>query len=494
MYFHHRVLTLALLFSLVFNFIPIGALAQSTSPDSDRPALSIYGVRCEDRQCLLTVNAASLQAEVAVPATNPLRFDLPAGNLGFLSGASVEISNQLTLNLPIGAVQIRNGDFLVGVDAEGNVQRLRGKADTVLPALTLPNNLRVGGDFAAEFGYDYGAELGAVGRLLNPENRYFYVRVGDGITLDTALLDEDGESTPITVGVPENESTTIIIDPENQLLYIDGRFNLSQVLRLALVASTLGIDVAQLPMLAGVTLPLRSTVGVAALFSREPERNFVQINSDLSIQGGPLAQLLQLKDAPLTLDSTIRIDTSGALVQGAADARVAPQTLLDTGGTVEFFVPFERLRDAYVRVGGKLSVPVLGIAADNEAVISGAQAEDGAVVEGASEEVQLSWWDTATNWIGSTASNTAGAVAEGTQVSVNAVQEAVDVALQTAGAALPTAPSVDVSTTTESLLSGATESVACSVLRARQLWCETTRLCTPPPDDPACAAAEAAGD
>lgn len=494
MHYRHRVLTLVLLFSLLLNLIPVGVMAQSAATDAGRPALSVYGVRCEDQQCMLTVNAAGLQAEVAVPARNPLRFELPAGNLGFLSGAGVEISDQLTLNLPIGAVQIRNGDFLVGVDAEGNVQRLRGKAETVLPALTLPNNLRVGGDFAAEFGYDYGAELGAVGRLLNPENRYFYIRVGDGITLDTALLDEHGESTPITVGVPENESTTIIVDPENQLLYLDGRFNLSQVLRLALVASTLGIDVAQLPMLAGVTLPLRSTVGVAALFSREPERNFVQFNSDLSIQGGPLAQLLQLKDAPLALDSTVRIDSSGMLLQGVADARVAPQTLLETGGTLELFVPFERLRDAYVRVGGKLSVPVLGIAADNEAMLGGAQAEDGAAVEGASDEVQLSWWGAATSWIGGAASNTASAVAEGTQVGVNAVQEAVDVALQTTGAALPTAPSVDMGAATGSLLSGATESVACSVLRAQQLWCETTRLCEPPPDDPACAAVEAAGD
>jgi hypothetical protein len=492
MHYRHRVLTLALLFSFALNLIPVGVMAQSAATDAKRPALSVYGVRCRDQQCMLIVNAAGLQTEVAVPARNPLRFDLPAGNLGFLSGAGVEISDQLTLNLPVGAIQIRNGDFLVGVDAEGNVQRLRGKADTVLPALTLPNNLRIGGDFAAEFGYDYGAELGAVGRLLNPEARYFYVRVGDGITLDTALLDENGESTPITVGVPENESTTIIVDPENQLLYIDGRFNLSQVLRLALVASTLGIDVAQLPMLAGVTLPLRSTVGVAALFSREPERNFVQINSDLSIQGGPLAQLLQLKDAPLALDSTIRIDNSGMLLQGIADARVAPQTLLETGGALELFVPFERLRDAYVRVGGKLSVPVLGIAADNEAMLGGAQAEN-AGGEGASGEAQLSWWGAATSWIGSAASNTASAVAEGTQVSVNAVQEAVDVALQSAGATLPTAPSVDVGAATGSLLSGATEGVACSVLRAQQLWCETTRLCKPPPDDPACASVEGEG-
>ena len=491
--FRYRVLTLVLLFSLALNLVPLGALAQSA--DAGAPALSVYGVRCADQQCMLTVNAAGMQAEVAVPAKNPLKFELPAGSLGFLSGAGVEISDQLTIDLPVGAIQIRNGDFLIGVDAEGNVQRLRGKADTVLPALTLPNDMRIGGDFAAEFGYDYGAELGAVAQLLDPEHRYFYMRVGDGITLDTALLDENGASTPVTLGVPENESTTLIVDPENRLLYVDGRFNVSQVLRLALIASTLGIDVTQLPMLAGVTLPLRSTVGVAALFSPDPERNFVQLNGNLSIQGGPLAQLLKLQDAPLALDSTVRIDRSGMLLQGIADARVAPQTLLETGGTLELFVPFEQLRDAYVRVGGKLSVPVLGIAADNEAQLGGAQGSDAGVAQDG-EEIRLSWWDTATGWIGGAASGTAEAVAGGTQASVSAVQSAVDVALQSAGQALPSipAPSVDVGATTGSLLTGAGESVACSVLRARQLWCQSTRLCEPPPDDPACAAVEEAGD
>lgn len=489
------VLTLLVLTSFALNLLPVAAFAQSDSTPSDRPPLSVYGVRCEEGQCLLSVDAAGLQAEVAVPARNPLRFDLPAGNLGFLSGAGVEISDQLTLNLPLGAIEIRNGDFLVGVDAEGKVQRLRGKADTVLPALALPNNLRIGGDFAAEFGFEYGEELGAVARLLDPDQRYFYVRLGEGFTLDTTLLDENGANTPITVAVPQNESATIIVDPENQLLYIDGRFNLSQVLRLALIGSSLGIDVTQLPMLAGVTLPLRSTVGVAALFAREPGRNFVQLNSDLSIEGGPLAQLLQLEDAPLALDSTIRIDSSGVLLQGMADARIAPKALLESGGTLELFVPFERLRDAYVRVGGRLSVPVLGIAADNEAVLGGAQAESVAEsAEGAADEGRLSWWDTATGWIGTAASNTAGAVAEGTQTGVNAVQDAVDVALQSAGSTLPTAPAVDVGATAGSALSGATESVACSVLRARQLWCETTGFCASPPDDPACAAVEEAGD
>lgn len=81
------------------------------------------------------------------------------------------------------------------------------------------------------------------------------------------FLNENGQSTPITISVPDNRSATLIVDPQNQVLYLDGHFNLSQVLRLAVVGSMMGIDVGQLPMLGGLALPLRSTVGMAALFS-----------------------------------------------------------------------------------------------------------------------------------------------------------------------------------------------------------------------------------
>ncbi|MEJ5249330.1 MAG: hypothetical protein WHS90_16255 [Caldilinea sp.] len=478
------ILILGLLVSLIGNLFPVAAFAQDVASSTGRAELSVYGVRCKDSQCFLTVNASGLRAEVAVPAANPLRFDLPVSALGGLSGARVEISDQLTLSLPVGVLQMRNSDFLIGVDATGKVQRLRGKAETVLPSLTLPNNLRIGGAFAAEFGYDYGAELDAAGRLLNAEDRYFYMRLGEGLTLDATLLDESGAATPITLGLPEGESTTIIVDPENQLLYLDGRFNVAQAVRLALVATTLGIDAGQLPMLTGVALPLRSTVGVAALFSHDPERNFVQLNTDLSIEGGPLAELLRLQEAPLALDSTVRIDRRGLLVQGLVDARVAPKTLLETGGMVEFFVPFQRLRDAYVRLGGNLAAPILGVATENELVLQAP--EDATLSPETLADAQLPWWNTATAWIGDAASSAAIAVAEGTQVSVDAVQSAVDATLRSAGAATPSPPTVDVGASTGAAISGAVDSAACGLLRAQQLWCKSTGLCEPPADDPAC--------
>lgn len=477
------VLVLAILFSFVANLLPSAALAQDAA---GAPALANYGVRCQDGRCMITVDAAGIEAEVPVPAGVPLRFDLPAGNLGFLSGAAIEVSDQLMLKLPMGDIQIRTGDFEIGLDNTGQVARLRGTADTVLPRLTLPNNLRIGGAFSAEFGYDVGAALGNVSPLLDAEERYLFVRLGEGFTLETALTDTNGSAMPITVSVPDNESTTLIVDPKNQVLYLDGRFNLSQVVRLAVVGSMMGLDVSQLPLLSGLALPLRSTVGVAALFSPQLDRNFVELNTDLGIQGGPLARLLQLGDMPLLLDSTIRIDRSGMLLQGVADAKLAPDTLLESGGVVEAFIPFQELGDAYVRVGGDLSVPMLGITAGNEATLSGAQVGE------AGANFALPWWDEATTWIGSTASNTASSVATGTQSGVSAVQSAVDAAITAASEAAANrgeaaAPGAALS----GAASGAADSVACGVNKAQQLWCQTTGLCAPPED--ACPPAEDAG-
>ena len=123
------------------------------------------------------------------------------------------------------------------LDEAGEIHTLHGAADSVLPNLALPYNIHIGGNFATEFGYDFGAELGDVGALLDPEQRYFFLRVGDGFTFDTSLADESGRSKPITLAVPDNESATLVIDPRSQVLYLDGRFNLSQVLRLATLAA-----------------------------------------------------------------------------------------------------------------------------------------------------------------------------------------------------------------------------------------------------------------
>jgi hypothetical protein len=390
------------------------------------PYKTSFGVRCEDGQCSLSADLGAGNVDVAVPAEIPLKFDLPAGASGFLSGAAIEIADKLTISLPVGEIQIPDGAFAVELDEAGEIHTLHGSADSVLPSLALPYNIRIGGNFATEFGYDFGAELGSLSSLLDPEQRYFFLRVGDGFTFDTSLADETGRSTPITLAVPQDESATLVIDPERQLLYLDGRFNVSQVLRLVSLAATLGIDVQQLPVLTGLALPLRSTVGVAALLSRDVGSSFVEFHGDLGIDGGPLGQLLRVGDEPLSLDSAVRIDRSGIKLQGAAGTELVPEHLLTSGGTVEFFIPFGPLQDAYVRIGGELSVPAAGLARAGDVQLGGRRpAGTGDTTEGPP------WWGTTAAWLGSAASGVAG----GAQASLGALQVAVDAARGGLGAA-----------------------------------------------------------
>lgn len=489
------VITFAVLLGICLGLFPAPAQAQSPVVTAG-PYQTSFGVRCRDGQCSLAADLGAGEVEVAVPAETPVKFDLPAGNLDFLSGSAVEIGDKLTLTLPIGEIRIPDGEFDVILDEAGAIHQLHGAAASVLPNLALPYNIHIGGNFAAEFGYDFGSELGDVSALLDADQRYFFLRVGDGFTFDTSLADAESRGEPITLAVPENESATLVIDPRSQVLYLDGRFDLSQVLRLATVAAALGIDVQQLPMLTGLVLPLRSTVGVAALLAREPGRNFVEFNGNLGIDGGPLGQLLRLGDEPLRLDSSVRIDRSGIKLQGVVDAKLVPATLLESGGTVEFFVPFGQLHDAYVRIGGELSVPLVGIANEGVAQLGGGTPAGAAEeAEAAANDAGSVWWDTATTWIGSTASGTASGAATGAQASLELLQGVVDVTRGGLGAAAGGASSAAgvvaggassaagaAGSVAGSALSGAATGASCGLSKAQQLWCRTTRLCEVPED------------
>ncbi|MCB0150409.1 MAG: hypothetical protein KDE01_22520, partial [Caldilineaceae bacterium] len=86
-----RVLTLALLLAFSLNLFAGPLHAQSDAPGG----LATYGVTCDAGQCKLTVNTSIIKTEVPVPATAPIRFDLPVGDTGFLSGAGLEISDKI---------------------------------------------------------------------------------------------------------------------------------------------------------------------------------------------------------------------------------------------------------------------------------------------------------------------------------------------------------------------------------------------------------------
>ena len=79
----------------------------------------------------------------------------------------------------------------------------------------------------------------------------------------------------------------------------------------------MGLQPASIPLLSGVVLPTRTTVGVGGLLSPDMSNN-LQFTGGMGINGGPLARLLRIEGEPLGFDGTLRVDSNGLMLGGVA--------------------------------------------------------------------------------------------------------------------------------------------------------------------------------
>jgi hypothetical protein len=139
------------------------------------------------------------------------------------AAASVELSDKLVLNLPFGQFQILEGDFLLLLDENNQLERLNGSAQTVIPTFAMSDQVRIRGPFSASFGYDYGSALTEIDAPLLPDSQYAFLRLGAGMDID--LGGQIAAATQgITVTIPSGNNFTLVIDPVEPLVYLDGEF------------------------------------------------------------------------------------------------------------------------------------------------------------------------------------------------------------------------------------------------------------------------------
>lgn len=453
----------ALSLALAASLIAQPALAAGAARTVNDPLHSGFGVSCQAGDCVLQLDLGEIEFDMPVLTSAPVKFDVPQDKVPFLpGGAGIEISDKIELRLPFGKIQIDEGDFVVRVDEVGKLVSFHGASPSIMPTFSFANNMRIVKPFAAEFGYDYGDTLGELSPLLDADQRYVFIRLGSGFTVDTVAPDGDGVEQPLTFTVPQGETATLVIDPEQSLVYFDGQVSLLQVAQVGAIAAGFGLGGGQLPMLDGLILPMETTVGLTTLLSRDPQRNFVEVSGGMAVNGGLLGQLLKLEHEPLAIDVTARIDYSGLLLQGVAESSIMPETVLNGGGVVELFVPFSSDLGAYVRIGGELAVPLAGIDVAGSTQLGGAVAEGGGAP----------WWEQVDAWAG----DTAAAIAAGAQTGIAAVQEgaaggrtAVIEGASTAWTMAGDRAAVAIDKTTVT--------AACALEETQNLWCQATGLC-----------------
>jgi hypothetical protein len=483
-------ITLALIASLIAQ--PALAAAPRQATDNDPEATS-YQISCQDGVCTVAFDLGEIDLETVVPKDMPVKLDLPAGAMPFLGkGGGIEIGDSINVTLPMGSIKFQNGDFSVHLDKDGNLDRLNIQSDSVTPNLNLGPNIQLGGPFAAQIGYDYGSTLDGFTTVLNPATRYLFFHLGGGMTLEANVPgSQDGE--PVRFTIPEGDRISIVIDPQASLVYIDGQVTLNQLTDLGLALGVLGMAPATLPLLNGVVLPTRTTIGVGMLLSPDMSQNFLQLSGGMGINGGPLGKLLRIEGETLGFDGLLRVDSNGLLLGGVANSSINPDRVLDGRGELSVFIPFTSDELPYVQVGGALRVPVIGIDAEVVQQIGGgsvSEADSTNALLQSTAEAARSWWSNTGSWMSGLASSWSG----GARSALQAVQKAAD--------STSDAISGGAKTIWNSTAQGATQAwqgagdavnagtagaaaawensaaaASCAAQQAQQLWCRTTGFC-----------------
>lgn len=483
----------SLALALIAGLIAQPALAAAPSQTASGPEDTSYHVSCRDGVCTVALDLGEIDLETVVPAGAPVKLDLPAGAVPFLNSGSIEISDSITVSLPMGSVNFRNGDFSLHLDKDGKLDRLHVNSDSVTPQLNLGPNIKLGGPFAAQIGYDYGSTLDGLGTVLDPDRLYLFFHLGGGLTLDATIPGSSQGSEPVRFTIPEGDRISLVIDPDRSLVYVDGQVTLNQLTDLGLALGLLGMTPASIPLLSGVVLPTRTTIGVGALLSPDMSQNFLQLSGGMGINGGPLGKLLRIEGETLGFDGMLRVDSNGLLLGGVAKSAVNPDQVLDSRGELSVFIPFSGNELPYVQVGGSVRVPAIGIEAEVARQIGG-----GAISEDESTNAMLEstaqaardWWNQTGSWM----SGLASSLSDGSRKTLNAVQSAADktsdaisggaktiwnsagagagMAWEGAGAAVNAGAAG-----AAAAWDGTAAAASCAAQQAQQLWCRTTGMC-----------------
>jgi hypothetical protein len=542
---HHRyglrrLVAFALALALATNLVAQPALAaapRAVAQQADqKPAgATSYAVSCQGGVCSIAFDlGGAMQSSTEVPSNMPIKLDLPAGAVPLLSkGAGLEIGDSITVTLPFGSIKMKDGDFSLHLDENGKLDRLHGKSTAIVPSFNLGPNLNIVGPFGAEIGYDYGSTLSGLSTVLDPEKRYLFANFGTGFELDANMPGGTQDGQPMRFTIPEGDTFSVVIDPESALVYLDGRVTLAQITDVGMLLGLMGLQPATIPLLSGVVLPTRTTVGIGGLLSPDMSKNFLQFTGGMGINGGPLARLLRIEGEPLGFDGTLRVDMNGLMLGGVAKSSINPDQVLETRGELALYNPFTLGELPYLQVGGKLRVPVVGIETEVAQQIGGGAISEltstNALLQSTAEAAQA-WWSKTGTWMAGaaalvsggtrsilgalqdaasgtsnaigkgakTAWNTVrdgtGKVIEGTGAAVGAGASAAGSAIKGAGSAVGAGASgaagaasgaasaaVGAASAAAGAAGGAAAVTAaaasCAAQQARNLWCQTTSFC-----------------
>lgn len=465
-----KLMALAALCALALGLVsqPTLAAGEPTQP----AAPTAHDLSCDGDTCTLHIDLGTWQVPLLWRYGAPLLVETMQQNGRLPADTTLAIREDLTIQLPVGNLELLDGDLQVTLDETLAVQSFRGTARVPFPTFGLLETLQVADPLRADVGFDYGANLPAIDAPLDPAQRYFFVDFGSGIRLDGAVTGADGSAQVVSISVPRGQRAVLVIDPLQPLVYLQGQITLNHTGNLAFLDNILTVNGVDVPGLELASLPGRTSLGLTALITDDPAISYLEVNSGSAIDTGTMARWMGVDATPLAFSGVARLDHKGLLVTGSTQSSVLPRTVWDGRGQVQVFVPFNgNVNDAFVDADGILAVPLARVHVAGSSQLALSNVEQPAVA-GTGAPEQPGWE--------SRAGTFAGSMVESAAHQIGAAGDAMawtgDVI--GAGAGAVWAATAGAAGTAWHATVG---SAACGLAMTQSLFCQTSGFCAAAP-------------
>ncbi len=346
--------------ALVAVLLLLLSIAQplAAAPRFQANAGQAYGVTCEAGVCTLRLHDAGLQIPQAVAIGSSFLFQALQENIRLLpDGTGLQITEDVVIETPAGVLNLLDTALTLEIAPDNTLERMRGTARVPWPSL-LGTGAANSTLAAATIGVERGRDLAhlKLASALQPDQHYFYMRMGAGLETDDAGAIVQEQLHAITATIPRGQYLTLLMDTTESTLFLDGN------VRLSLLEAWMTFD-DFLQEQTGLPFELANeaiNVHVSGQISADVNRSFLQIDGLYTLEKRFVRSWFQTDASPLAVNGSLRLSREGVLLRGLTHSSIFPDRLFNGEAQLEAFLPLDgSMWDAYIAAGGYATLPAL---------------------------------------------------------------------------------------------------------------------------------------
>ncbi|MCC6168836.1 MAG: hypothetical protein IT329_16560 [Caldilineaceae bacterium] len=394
----------AVLLAALLVIQPVLAAAPASKP------ASVVDIGCEAGVCRFELDLGTAVSNLLPPSAKFLLQVVQDGLIQLPNGASVQVRDNVLLTLPMGTLVLPDADLTLEFGPDRRVVAIHGTALTPVPTLGLLDGWQWVTPARLDVGFEPGANLTGLQAPLDPERRYFHLTMEAGLSAISR-----GEGPGLQMEVPSGQRITLLVDPLQPLLYVNGQVNLRYTGGLAFVRELVDPAGALAWWPTGLALPQTIELGVDGIVGQGVTPN-LELNAGYRVESGLIGEWLRLDGALVEAKGSIVLGPDGLVLAGEAHSALIPQSVANSDLGAQLYIPFEMPRTP-VAVSAQVAEPAVAAGAATRPEAPAIERQQGRLVSmaAASHTGLVTGADTVAGTVAGTTRAGYGAVVKGTQ-------------------------------------------------------------------------------